>query len=233
MSKGKPEYHYELNQGTDEWLNIRLGIVTASEVNHILTSTGKPAKNETMRTYACQIAAEREFGYIEDHYESFDMMRGHYQESIARDIYNDKFDEVTECGFITRKIHGITLGASPDGLVGDDGGIEIKSRLSKFQVKTIISDEVPAEFYNQIQACLLVSGREWWDFIQYSNGMPMYVKRVYSDAIRQEQIIEALEAFEVAVLEMTERYRQGSKGLVKTERVEIVFDDDVIIGSED
>lgn len=227
----KPIYHYDIEQGSEDWLKARLGIVTASEVNHILTATGKPASNEGQRSYACQIAAERELGYIEDHYESFDMMRGHFQEGIAREVYNDNYDEVKECGLITRKFNGITLGASPDGLVGDDGGIEIKSRLSKFQIKTIISGEVPKDYYNQIQALLMVSGREWFDFVQYSNGMPLYVQRVYPDMERQQCIADALVEFEKKVEETISNYKERANGLIKTERVEITFEDDIILES--
>lgn len=217
----QPVYHYEIEQGTDEWLKIRLGIVTASEVNNILTPTGKPCKNEKMRAYAAQKASERVFEFIDDHFESYDMMRGHFQEEIARGIYDENYSEVKECGFITRKLSGSTIGASPDGLVSDDGSIEIKSRLAKFQVKTIIMDEVPAEYMNQIQAVMLVSGRKWCDFIQYSNGMPLFVKRVNEDKEWQERIISAVNEFESVIVEMMENYKTKSSGLVQTERVEI------------
>ena len=84
----QPKIHHDIEQGTDEWLAIRLGIVTAYEVNNIITPKGAPTKNEKMRTYACQIAAEREFAFIEDQYESYDMMRGHIEEGTAREVYN-------------------------------------------------------------------------------------------------------------------------------------------------
>ena len=87
----QPKYHYDIEQGNEDWLKIRLGVITASEVNNIITPKGAPTKNEKMRSYACQIAAEREFQYVEDHYESFDMMRGHVEEGTARDIYNDSY----------------------------------------------------------------------------------------------------------------------------------------------
>jgi len=224
----QPKYHYDIEQGTEEWLSVRLGIVTASEMNNIITPKGAPTKNEKMRSYACQIAAEREFAFIEDHYESYDMMRGTAEEGNARDVYNETYDEVKQCGFITREIDGITVGASPDGLVGDDGCIEIKSRKAKFQVQTILSGEVPAEYMNQIQAVLLISGREWCDFIQYSNGLPLFVKRVTVDHERQDKIKTAIIEFEKVVVEYIEGFRVKSSGLVKTERVEVVFADDMI-----
>jgi len=79
-----------------------------------------------------------------------------------------------------------------DGLVGKDGLIEIKSRIQKHQIKTIIDDEVPLEYMLQIQTGLIVSERKWCDFISYSNGMPMFVKRVYPIVEMQNKILETM-----------------------------------------
>jgi hypothetical protein len=76
---------------------------------------------------------------------------------------------------------GFSLGYSPDGLVGDDGLIEVKCRRQKKHLQTILADEVPPENMAQLQCGLLVSGREWIDYVSYCGGMPMYVKRVYPD----------------------------------------------------
>jgi len=138
-----PVYHYDMEQNTDEWLQARLGVVTASEINNFITGKGKISKSKGMITYSCLKAAERETKCIETNFQSFDMVRGHIQEEIARDYYSETYEKVDHCGFITRAGGGITLGASPDGLVGNDGGIEIKSRLAKFQFETIVSGEVP------------------------------------------------------------------------------------------
>ena len=224
-----PEYLYLMKQGSDDWHHKRMGIVTASQINTIITPKGKPAKNKAMRSYACQIAAQRMYDFIEDNFQSFDMQRGHFQEEIARDIYNDSFDEVFECGIITRKINDFTLGASPDGLVGKDGGIEIKSRVPKFQFETIISGEVPDEYMNQIQGCLMASGRDWWDFVQYSNGLPLFVKRVLPDLELQEKIIAALDEFEIEVKSVLSEFEAKSKSLVPTKRVKITYEDDIIV----
>lgn len=219
------EYHWDILQGSDEWHKLRLGVVTASNINILVTPKGKPAKNEKMRNYAYEIAAQRELQFIEESYQSFDMVRGHLQEGIARDIYSDNYADVQECGFITLERAGIIIGCSPDGLVGDDGGIEIKSRLSKFQISTILKDEVPSEYMNQIQTFLMVSGRQWCDFVQYSNGMPLYVKRVKNDHERQDIIVDAIIEFEAEVEKIREEYREKSKKLVKAERVDFMADD--------
>jgi predicted phage-related endonuclease len=92
---------------------------------------------------------------------------------------------------VTNDDHGFVIGYSPDGLVDDDGLIECKSRRQKFQVETILADRVPEEYMLQIQTGLLVTGREWLDFVSYCAGLPMFIKRVFPDARYQEAIIAA------------------------------------------
>ena len=225
------KYYYDIEQGTEEWYKVRLGIPTASVISSLITATGKIANNQTVKNYALELASQRITKYIEESYQSFDMMRGHFQEEIARDIYSENITPVKECGFITREFEDFVVGASPDGLVGEDGGIEIKSRLGKFQVSTIINNEVPKEYMDQIQACLFVSGREWWDFIQYSNGMPLFIKRVKPDLERFELYKEALIKFEEMVKGYVAQYFKNSKGLLETERVDFMKDD-IIVGGE-
>ena len=221
------KYYHDMIQGGDDWYKIRLGLVTASEINILLTPSGKLAKNQKMRDHACEIASQRELNEVEDSFQSYHMVRGHIQEAIARDVYSDNFDEVQECGFITDDSLGFKIGCSPDGLVGESGMIEIKSRIAKHQVSTIIKGEVPEEYVNQIQAALLISDRAWCDFIQYSNGMPLFVQRVTNDIERQELIIEAIRAFELEVERIREDYRKKSSILVQCERVDMSEDDEI------
>jgi hypothetical protein len=221
------KYYPEIIQGTDEWHRLRLGVVTASTINTLITPKGAPAKGQKVKDHACNIAAQRILKRIEDTYQSYDMLRGTLQEGIARDVYSENFAKVDEVGFITNNEHGFLLGCSPDGLVGEDGGIEVKSRLSKFQIRTIIDGRVPDEFMNQIQAFLIVSGRKWCDFCQYSNGMPMFVKRVEPDTARQTTIIEAVAAFELEVFAILDEYRERSAKLVPCEWVDLVNDGEI------
>lgn len=228
----EPKLYYDIEQGSEIWLNARLGIVTASEVNIILTPKGKPAKGAKVNTYACEKAAQRETRILGEHFESYKMQMGHVQEVMARDIYSENYEEAIECGIITRKICGVTVGASPDGLVGADGGIEVKSRDPKFHVNTIITDEIDGEFMNQVQTFLLVSDRKWCDFISFSNGLPMYVKRVYPDLERQAEITNAIVGLESLIVKAQEKYRINSAGLIPTEWVDLNATEADITGSE-
>ena len=119
-----PDYitqYPELEQGSDEWLAARLGVLTASCVKLILTPTLKTANNDKTRAHVFDIAAQRITQYLEPQFIGDDMLRGMEDETYARDKYAEKCAPVTECGFITSDKFGFTLGYSPDGLVGDDG----------------------------------------------------------------------------------------------------------------
>ena len=225
----KTEYFRDMEQGTDEWLTARLGIVTASEINNLVTPTGKLASGKKVQAYACEIASQRVNMRIEDSFESYAMMKGHFHEGYARDAYNDNYEAVEECGFIVAEFDDFKIGCSPDGLVGTNGGIEIKSREAKFQVGTILEDEVPAEYMNQCQTFLLVTNRKWIDFVQYSSGMPMFVKRVLPDDPRQNVIFDAMRSFELLVQKTEAVYRNASKSMVQTELVEFSTGDEVFI----
>src|SRR5690606_36899576 len=135
--------------------------VTASVVGQLITTkTIKPAANDTSRALTALLVAERITGWSDPVYVSDDMMRGTLDEPVARDLYSKHYAPVVECGFMVRYEDGWRLGYSPDGLVGDDGLIEVKSRRAKAQLVTILADEVPASNMAQIQAGLLVSGRQ-------------------------------------------------------------------------
>lgn len=187
----------ELLQGSDEWLAARCGLLTASEMKLIITpSTLKPSRNDKASAHLYELAAQRITGHVDPRYVSDDMLRGHEDEVVARELYSQRYAPVEEVGFMTRADWGFTLGFSPDGLVGDDGFIEIKSRRPKFQIETIISGCAPDEYQFQIQTGFLVSGRKWCDFISYSAGLPMIVIRVLPNPAMMAAIIDAARAFE-------------------------------------
>ena len=211
----------EIEQGSDEWHALRSGIVTASVVNDLITTkTLKPAENETSRALTRLLVAERITGYTEPMHVSSDMERGTLDEPYAREIYAEHYAPVTETGFMIRDDWDFKIGYSPDGLVGDDGLIEIKSRKQKIQLKTILEDQVPIDNMAQIQTGLLVSGRSWCDYVSYCGGMPLYVTRVRPDYRWHEAIIEAVAVFEDNAREMLEDYGFAIDGRPMTERID-------------
>lgn len=210
----------DLEQGSDAWHDQRRGIVTASVVGQLITPrTIKPASNDDSRGLTTHLAAERITGYTEPTYVSSDMWRGIEDEPRAIDVYSEHYAPVARVGFMVRDDWGFRIGYSPDGLVGADGLVEVKSRRQKTQLSTVLTGEVPAGNMAQLQCGLLVSGRKWVDYISYSGGMHMWVKRVTPDPRWFDAIVQAVDAFEATVAQMVATYATATEGLPMTERV--------------
>ena len=207
-----------LEQGTDEWLAARCGLVTASVVGKLITPKLQVAANDTSRGVTLTLAAERITGEVEYVHPSFDMQRGNEEEPIARAVYAEHFAPVDEIGFMTREFNGFTLGYSPDGVIHDDGLLEIKSRKPSVHLKTILSGKPPAENLAQLYTGLLVSGRDWIDYCSFSAGLPFWVTRIYPDPDWFAAILAAAEAFETNVADVITRYEAETNGLPLTER---------------
>lgn len=220
MTPGTLHVFLDVEQRSNEWYEQRRGIVTASAVGALVTTkTLKPAGNDTWRSLLLTLAAERITGLVEETFISHDMWRGIEDEPIARGHYAEHIDPVKECGFMLRDFGGFKLGCSPDGLVGDDGLIEIKSRLPKIQLATVLSGEVPAANMAQLQAALMVSGREWIDYVSWCGGMPMWVIRVYPDEHWFTAIYEAVATAEQAIEATCSDYLARVDGLPPTQRI--------------
>jgi hypothetical protein len=212
----------DLEQGTPEWLAARCGIPTASVIGQLITpKTVKPAANDTSRALVMTLVAERITGHVEPVFPNADMQRGTLSEPFARDIYGENYAPAKEVGFMTRDFGGYKIGFSPDGLVGDDGLLEIKSPRQKKHLATILADEVPLEHMAQCQTGLLVSGREWIDFVSYNGGMPLWHKRVEPDDKWQAAIKEAVEALEAVAAVMIDNYKTRTADLPQTERIDL------------
>lgn len=213
MTEHSPVKLHNVEQGTDEWLALRCGILTASNVSEIVTPTLKLAKDDKTRALVNKIAVQRITGIPEEGFTTDKMLRGHIDEEVARNIYAQKYAPVAEVGFITNDRFP-NFGYSPDGLVGSDGLIEVKSRDPHLHMASITArergDGIPKEYMAQIQAGLLLSGRAWCDFISFSHGLPMMVHRVYPDNDYTFAIIEAAKAFEADVQEIIETFHSAT-----------------------
>lgn len=212
------KYYGSVVQGSDEWLDLRRGLITASEMSLLLTPTLKVAANEKSRQHVYELLAQRISGYTEPHYISNDMLRGQEEEVLARALYSEKYSPVRDGGFVTNDQWGFTLGYSPDGLVGEDGLIECKSRRQKYQIQTIAENAMPEEYLLQVQTGLLVTGRKWLDFVSYSGGLPMMVIRVLPDQAVHDAIIAAATNTEKQIAEKLAAYQKYSANLYPTER---------------
>lgn len=209
-------HHIPCEQGTPEWRAARAGKITASVIGDLITSKRAPAFNATSRAIVNQLACERATGLIAPHFESYDMARGHELEPIAKHYYaTARGILVCDCGFFTDGI----VGASPDGLVGSDGMVEVKTRNQRYQFETILNGEVPAEYMPQIQMQLLVTGRAWCDFISFCDGLPLFVKRVFPDAEWFAAIDAAIAQHEDAIEASVTAFRFNSANMTPTEQI--------------
>lgn len=183
-----------IEQGSDAWLACRLGIATASELDCLLVSGKHPTGfGVAAFTYMDQLIGERiTEEAAELPFQTKATIRGHEQEGVALSLYEAREEvKVQKVGIILNR----GIGYSPDGLVGTDGLIEIKTKLPKFQVGVILSGEVPKEHVAQCQGGLWASDREWIDFISYWPGMPLFVKRMHRDEAMIRKIAERVKLF--------------------------------------
>lgn len=191
-----------------------------------LPPTYAPADNDTSKALILALAAERITDYVEDTFVTHDMFRGIESEPYARDLYAKHCAEepISEVGFMTRQFIGsefvFDIGYSPDGLVGDEGLIEIKAPRQKGHLSTVVGDVVPAQHMAQLQTGLLVSGRKWIDFVSYSGGMHLWPKRVTPDPAWQAGILAAAEKAERDIAGHVATYQRATKGLPLAERID-------------
>jgi len=207
------KYYENLIQGSEEWKNARLGIVTASQAGKLTTpKTRKIANNGDSRGIVYEKVAERITGRPDDFFKSKHMDNGTLFEPFARDLYNDKKAPVKEMGFIVRDFGAFKIGYSPDGLVDSDylddgpGLIEVKCPTRNVHLEGIDTGEIPAMYTMQMQTGMLVTGRAWCDYVSYFNGMKMNIIRMYADEDLQDLIVEAVGVFETRVVECIEDY---------------------------
>jgi hypothetical protein len=191
---------FNFPQNSAEWIQCRLGVPTASRFKDVMAK----GKGITRANYLYDLAGEIVTGAAATHYHDANMLRGELLQPEARDLYAVLTDfEPFQIGFIKNG----RIGASPDYLVGVDGIVEIKTRLPRLQIELLVEDKVPNENWAQIQGQLLVSGRQWVDFLSYSPGLPPFLRRVYSDSDYQMDLTQELEEFVKDLDRVVERLR--------------------------
>jgi putative phage-type endonuclease len=175
-----------MEQGSDAWFNIRIGKVTASRVADVLAKT-KTGYSTTRDNYMAQLVCERLTGQKGESFTNAAMQHGTETEPLARAAYEALRDVlVDEVGFVSHPSIEMA-GASPDGLVGEDGLIEIKCPNTATHIETLLSESVLNKYYTQMQFQLACTGRKWCDFVSFDNRLPtelqVFVKRVPRDDV--------------------------------------------------
>ena len=185
-----------MEQRSEEWFQARLGKVTASRVADVLAKI-KSGESASRRNYKIQLVSERLTGERQESYINQAMQDGIDREQFARERYVQQYGEVEEVGFV--KHPTLEAGASPDGMVGDDGILEIKCPMGSTHTETLMTQDVPSRYIPQIQFQLLVTDRKWCDFVSYNPMFPehlqVFVKRVEADTVYQKELESEVKQF--------------------------------------
>lgn len=187
-------------QGTPEWFAARAGIPTASMFATVMAKGEGKVRSKYMRELAGEILT----GEQAESYSNAHMDRGREMEDEARNLYAYVADvEPERVGFIRSG----NKGASPDSLIGTDGGLEIKTALPHIQIDRLERDRLPPEHKAQVQGNIWISGREWWDFVSYWPKLPMLKLRVYRDEEYIAEMSGEIDRFNDELADLVERIR--------------------------
>jgi len=196
-------------QNSAEWYAARRGIPTASEFHTVLAVGPKGGKSATRVAYLNKLAGEILTEEPMPTYTNDDMERGKLMEDEARTLYSFMTDaDPIRVGFIRNG----NKGASPDSLIGDNGGLEIKSAAAHIQIARLLADELPSEHKAQVIGSMWVAEREWWDFCSYCPKLPLFVKRIYRDEEYIKRLANEVELFNVELHQTVDYIRRyGAK----------------------
>lgn len=187
-----------MQQGSEEWHRARLGKVTASRIADVVAKI-KTGWGANRKNYAAELVIERLTGAPVEKYQSAAMAYGSECEPEARAAYAFMKDaDVTEVGFVPHPTIAMA-GCSPDGLIGDDGLIEIKCPNTAQHLDTLLTDKIDDGHYKQMQWQMACTGRQWCDFISYDRRLPeamrLYIKRVTRDDLMIAELEQAARHF--------------------------------------
>lgn len=200
-------------QGTEAWYAARLGKVTASRVADVVTRT-KTGWGASRANYMAELVAERLTGKPAEKFTNAAMQWGIDNEAEARTAYEFWTDSAVEqTGFVPHPSIRMS-GASPDGLVGSDGLVEIKCPNTATHIDTLLGQSVPQKYVLQMQWQMACSGRQWCDFASYDLRLPeamqLFVARVMRDdkaiASLESDVVEFLAELDAKVAALTQRY---------------------------
>ena len=180
-------------QGTDEWKQMRCGKITASRIADVL-ATIKSGEAASRKNYRTQLVCERLTGLVEESFTNSHMERGTALEPFARDAYELLTGSIVEqVAFVDHPVIAMS-GASPDGLVGSDGLIEIKCPTRANHIDYILGKEPPSKYKPQMAWQKLCTGRKWIDFVSYCPEMPANLQLFVVRYVPEQEYLDQIEA---------------------------------------
>ena len=191
-----PKIH-DIAQGDLDWLTLRVGRVTASDFDRIVTPEFKARDGATPYTYLCEKIAEAYKGKPMAGISTWETEQGQLLEDEGRGWYAMEHDDVKirNVGFVEHDSG--RCGCSPDALLGEDGGLEIKCPQPTNHVRYLLDGILPKDYAPQVHFSIYVTGAKWWRFVSYHRGYPAFVLRVDRDETIMAKIDAALAAFYV------------------------------------
>lgn len=193
-----------VEQGSEEWLRARLGVPTASCYAKLITTQGK--RSAQAESYINELIGQRITGEIPETFKSEAMERGNELEPQARAYYELVTDnDVNEVGLI---LNDIGAGCSPDGLIRDDGGLEIKCPKLSTHIGYLRAGKLPTAYVQQVQGCMYITGRKWWDFMSFHPDVENLIIRIERDEVFIEALHEILEKTINTINLETENWRK-------------------------
>ena len=196
---------FDCEQGSDAWLECRLGIASASNFATIMAK-GRDGKSPslTRKTYLYKLAGEIVTGKPAENYKNGDMLRGNEMEDEAAQLYAFTRDvELGKIGFMKRG----QMGCSPDRLIGDNGGLEIKTAAAHILIEHMFRDDMPPEHVAQVQGTLMISERDFWDVMIYWPNITPPVFRTRPDRLYQANLRGEIDRFNDELAAVVERVR--------------------------
>lgn len=181
-----------IEQGSPEWFAARLGKVTASKLNDVMATLKSGGEAATRKNYRAQLIAERLTGAKMESFTNSAMQWGTDNEPIARAMYEIKTgNDVTQVGIIDHPSIAMTA-ASPDGLIGDDGLIEIKCPNTATHIDYLLAGVAPSDYHNQMLWQMECTGRKWCDFVSFDPRLPedlqLFIIRFHRDEKRLDEM---------------------------------------------
>jgi hypothetical protein len=204
-------------QGSPEWFAMRCGRVTASRVADVIAKT-KTGWGASRTNYAAELIAERLTGCTAPGFTNAAMQWGTETEPLARMAYETRVGvTVEEIGFVDHP-EIANSGASPDGLIGDDGMLEIKCPNTATHLDTLLSETVPAKYVTQMMWQMACTGRAWCDFVSFDPRLPaemsLFIRRVPRDVSMildlEGDVAAFLREIDGKVEALTARYRKAA-----------------------
>ena len=195
----------DIPQGGESWFQEKLGKPSASRFDEIVTTKGELSKQR--EGYLYDLAAQVISGISPEGFKSSAMEEGTRREDESRKLYeliNDA--EVKQCGVIYKDEWKLAL-CSPDGIVNNSYGLELKNVIPKTMVKYLLDGVLPAAYFQQVQGSLYITGFDRWDFLAYSPGLPPLIIEVSRDEIFIAKLEVALYEFCADLRKMVERLR--------------------------